>query len=74
MISGDLEFALAEPSPLIPLPEGRGKEGDVLEISPARVSFMKNLCDLLKQNTGAALSIDYGYTKPGLGETFQEVY
>lgn len=52
--------------------EGRG-EGAVFEMSPARESFVENLCDLLKQHTGAALFIDYGHDVSACGDTLQAV-
>lgn len=59
---------------LIPndLPEPNA--GDIYELSPERLSFVKDTLSLLKQCTGAALFIDYGYTKPAYGESLQALY
>lgn len=53
---------------------GAVEEGAVLEIAPAREAFIRDTADLLKQATGAALFIDYGYdANPAYGDTLQAV-
>lgn len=66
--------ALPELLALMPKDLPRPKAGDILELSPARLSFMGEVFALLKQATGAALFIDYGYTRPAYGETLQALY
>jgi len=46
-------------------------EGAILEISTIREAFINNTAELLKQNTGAALFIDYGHGKTDFGDTLQ---
>ena len=55
------------------LPENADKEpeGSVFEISTIREAFIANTSELLKQNSGAALFIDYGHSKTDFGDTVQ---
>nr|WP_321443802.1 class I SAM-dependent methyltransferase [uncultured Cohaesibacter sp.] len=46
-------------------------EGAILEQSPASTAIMTTLANKLASHGGAGLFIDYGYTKPGYGDTFQ---
>ena len=46
-------------------------EGAILEISTIREAFINNTAELLKENTGAALFIDYGHGKTAFGDTVQ---
>ncbi|MEM7290209.1 MAG: SAM-dependent methyltransferase, partial [Pseudomonadota bacterium] len=57
------------------LPTGHAQEpdGSVFEISTIRESFVERLCDLISENKGAALLIDYGHGQSGFGDTFQAV-
>lgn len=48
-------------------------DGPISEVSPASISFMNDLCALMKKASGVALIIDYGYLE-GSGDTFQAVY
>ncbi len=50
-----------------------GQEGDVIEISPARDAFVADVAAKLKQQSGAALFIDYGHHKSAVGDTLQAV-
>ncbi|WP_350335057.1 class I SAM-dependent methyltransferase [Coralliovum pocilloporae] len=47
------------------------KAGDILETSPTSQAIISELSERLQQQGGAALLIDYGYTAPGYGDTFQ---
>ena len=47
------------------------KQGDILEVSPVSLGIMGDIAARLKQNDGAALIIDYGYSKSAFGDTFQ---
>jgi SAM-dependent MidA family methyltransferase len=55
------------------LPKNADKEpeGAVFEISTIREAFIANASELLKENSGAALFIDYGHTKTDFGDTVQ---
>ena len=55
------------------LPKNADKEpeGAVFEISTIREAFIANSSELLKENSGAALFIDYGHTKTDFGDTVQ---
>ncbi len=55
------------------LPEHAEREPDgaVFEISTIREAFIANTAELIKQNTGAALFIDYGHGKTAFGDTVQ---
>jgi len=47
--------------------------GDVVESSQEREAFVNSVCGRLKAQSGAALFIDYGSAKTGVGDTFQAV-
>ncbi|MGY8985602.1 MAG: class I SAM-dependent methyltransferase [Sphingomonadales bacterium] len=49
------------------------KEGDILEVCPPALYMMGDVANRLKSFGGAALIIDYGYTKPGAGDTIQAI-
>lgn len=49
------------------------KTGFVLEISPARESFMADIAEKIKAQGGAGLFIDYGHDQSGYGDTLQAV-
>lgn len=55
------------------LPKNADKEpeGAVFEISTIREAFIANASELLNENSGAALFIDYGYGKTDFGDTVQ---
>lgn len=46
-------------------------EGSIFEISPARSALMQQITEMLLQNSGAALLIDYGFTTAGFADTLQ---
>lgn len=48
-------------------------EGAIFEISPAREAFVRNLAGLISIRGGAALLVDYGHDRAGLGETLQAI-
>jgi hypothetical protein len=54
-----------------PNPWGGGAIPDsaILEISPLAINIMEEICQHIKQHGGAALIIDYGYTKPEFKDT-----
>ncbi|MCB9989350.1 MAG: SAM-dependent methyltransferase [Rhodospirillales bacterium] len=49
------------------------REGNIFEFSPVRESFVRNVGDFLKEPGGAALFIDYGHDRSGVGDTLQAV-
>jgi NADH dehydrogenase [ubiquinone] 1 alpha subcomplex assembly factor 7 len=46
-------------------------EGSIVELSPESARIAREIAERIQAQTGAALFIDYGYAKPGLGETLQ---
>jgi NADH dehydrogenase [ubiquinone] 1 alpha subcomplex assembly factor 7 len=48
--------------------------GQVVEISSVRAAYVHNMTELLRAAGGMALFIDYGYRRPGYGDTFQALY
>ena len=51
-----------------------GKEGDIIELSPARSGVATEIGRRLKQNAGAAIIIDYGHEKSAPGDTLQALH
>lgn len=49
-------------------------EGDIVEVAPACELVMKQLCQHIVRFGGALLAIDYGYTRPAAGDSFQALY
>ena len=45
--------------------------GAVIELSPARSALMTSIAERIASNSGAGLFIDYGYLRPGVGDTLQ---
>lgn len=71
-----LAFGLAPsrtPDNLLPDWALSAKEGDVIEISPARLALAKMLGAGLAAEGGAALIIDYGHVRSGPGDTLQAI-
>jgi len=69
-----LAFTLA-PTPAAPdlmMPEDTDN-GDIFEISAAARDFVAEICALVCAHGGAALIIDYGHMRSGLGDTLQAV-
>ena len=52
---------------------GAPHNGDIYEFSSARLGFISQLCERIKETKGAGLFIDYGHGKSGFGDTFQAV-
>jgi NADH dehydrogenase [ubiquinone] 1 alpha subcomplex assembly factor 7 len=68
-----LAFALAlTPADLASLPK-QAPESAVAEISEDALAAIGGIAARLKQQSGAALFIDYGHTQSGFGDTFQAV-
>ncbi len=49
------------------------RDGEILEVSPAREHLVRTLSKHLKKNGGVALIIDYGYERSAPGETLQAI-
>jgi NADH dehydrogenase [ubiquinone] 1 alpha subcomplex assembly factor 7 len=49
-------------------------EGDLVELSPARTGFMKDVAVRIAVSGGAGLFIDYGYTHAQAGDSLQAMY
>ena len=54
-----------------PVPGPAGRDGDVLEVAPARETIARHIGERLAQDKGAALIIDYGHVKSAPGNTLQ---
>ena len=54
-----------------PLVGPRGKDGDVIEIAPARDAIAQHIGERLAAHPGAALIIDYGHLYSAPGDTLQ---
>lgn len=51
-----------------------GKEGDIVEVSPARSAVASEIGRHLKSNAGMALIIDYGHVNSAAGDTLQALH
>ncbi len=73
--SGEFVLTLGFPAPenLPPLVCFDAGEGDIAEVSPERLAFVRAVCHRLKSQTGAALFVDYGYDHAAAGESLQAV-
>ncbi len=58
---------------LIKLLPQKTVSSEIYEVAPSRISFINECANLLKNNGGAALFIDYGYAKSHHGDTLQAV-
>jgi SAM-dependent MidA family methyltransferase len=58
--------------PTVPL-DMQAKEGEIVETSPASAAIVRELGMRLATQGGAALIIDYGHVRTGLGDTLQAV-
>jgi SAM-dependent MidA family methyltransferase len=45
--------------------------GAIVELSPARSALMTSIAECIGKHGGAGLFIDYGYLRPGVGDTLQ---
>jgi len=70
--NGKLAFALS-PVPSNVVIEGDAPYGGVYETSPASLALAEDIGRTIARRSGAALIIDYGYERPGFGETLQAV-
>lgn len=56
---------------LLPREAAQAAEGALFEIAPAREALMDTITARIAEDGGAALFIDYGHLRPGLGDTLQ---
>lgn len=59
---------------LLPAGHETAPDGTIFEVSPARSALMQQICERLRQHSGAALLIDYGSHQAGFGDTLQALY
>jgi NADH dehydrogenase [ubiquinone] 1 alpha subcomplex assembly factor 7 len=69
---GGLAFALSPVASNV-APEGDAPPGAIYETSPAALAVAEDIAHAIARHGGAALIIDYGYERPGFGETLQAV-
>lgn len=76
-VNSSFEFIQQKTSACLPLdanPElQNAQSGDIFEISTVAENYMKDISERIRENSGAALIIDYGYDKPILQNTFQGI-
>jgi len=58
---------------LLPPGADTAAEGAVVEMAPARSALMERIAGRIARRGGAGLFIDYGYLRPGAGDTLQAV-
>lgn len=76
LAGGKLDFALSPvPVPDAAIPPGRGDapDGGVYEVCPPALALTGEIARIVAMQGGGALIVDYGYDKPGFGETLQAV-
>ena len=69
---GGLVFGLTETPDFVPPFDA--KPGEIVEVSFEQARFARQLAEMLKKTTGAALLIDYGRDAPGPGNTLQALH
>lgn len=70
-----LTFGLRAASPdLVAHAPVMANDGDIYEVAPVRQNFVHQVSQRLEAQGGAALFIDYGHMKSGIGDTFQALY
>jgi NADH dehydrogenase [ubiquinone] 1 alpha subcomplex assembly factor 7 len=77
MVTADQNLALAlspDPVPLdVPAERGEASDGAVYETSPASAALAEQIGRAIATHGGAALIVDYGYSRAGFGDTLQAV-
>jgi SAM-dependent MidA family methyltransferase len=56
---------------LLPDDAANAPQGTIVEIAPARAALMAIIAEKLVTHRGAGLFLDYGYLRPGVGDTLQ---
>lgn len=68
---GALAFGLGPVRDMIAPGDNHIDDGAIFEHSPASEAIIAQIANHLTLHSGAGLFIDYGYDKPGFGDTFQ---
>jgi len=74
--AGGLAFGLGSttlPPGTVPAHFGAPPEGAMLEVSPIGVEIMTALARRIVADRGLVLAVDYGYSGPAFGDTFQAI-
>ena len=74
--AGALAFGLGTtvlPPNAVPAGFASAEDGAILEVAPIGVDIMTRLAARIATSGGVLLAIDYGYSGPALGDTFQAV-
>ncbi len=74
--TGGLAFGLgttALPPGTVPAEAGEPTEGAIVEVSPVGVEIMAALARRVVADRGLLLAVDYGYSGPAFGDTFQAI-
>src|SRR5262249_48091022 len=72
--TGELMFMVRPGAPdqkLLPPDAASAPDGEIVELSPARTALMETIAERIAEAGAAALLIDYGYSKPAVGDTLQ---
>lgn len=72
--AGELAFfagAASLDTALLPIGAENAAEGAIVELGPARNALIAEIATRISAHGGAGLFIDYGYLKPGVGDTLQ---
>ncbi|MEZ5838908.1 MAG: class I SAM-dependent methyltransferase [Hyphomicrobiales bacterium] len=73
---GNLAFGIGPGGLLdaeVPAAVANAGEGALLEVSPASTAIMAEIAHRIREHGTAALVIDYGYARTGIGDTLQSV-
>jgi cyclopropane-fatty-acyl-phospholipid synthase len=46
---------------------------EIIEYSPIAFNYLENICEIIKNNNGGILIVDYGYLEPKMHETLQAI-
>jgi len=71
---GSLVFTARPGAPdpaLLPLDAADAPDGAIVELAPARIALMEAIAERIAADGGAALFVDYGYSRPAVGDTLQ---
>ena len=71
--SPGLHFTVARTSPAKAAGLGSAPDGAIMERAPAREALAAALTARIAADGGAALIVDYGHARPGVGDTLQAV-
>ncbi len=70
---GAFAFTLLQPAS-VPAEFAQAPEGSIFETNRASLGVITEIAERLSQNGGAALLIDYGHKKRGIGDTLQSLH